>query len=393
MLFTVPAQAGEPNTGEAIGVPKPQPQIVGGTDAAECQWPTTVAIRTAYGLLCSGALIHPRVVSTAAHCVAPHPGYPPVREESILFGESIFAPAFEMPVDYCLGNPTWVTNGLGAAGPEDYGFCVLSEAVALPPMPPLMGCELEALREGAEVVLAGFGATAWIEDDHGIKRWVATQLPAQSDPRVIEVGSETENACSGDSGSSGFIQLADGSWRSWGIYSGGGCDEIGLHIPLARAVGWIEDETGFDVTPCHDADGTWNPGPACRSFVSDPLAEGSWSEGCPGELGEESATCGPSLAESDLEPPLVDISFPDDEHEFLGVPAVLTSRSHRQMSAGAGWCGSNSTSTTRSSTSSNGRRPLRRRHGALWGSSSMRAATSCMRGPLISLGTPMRRRR
>ena len=41
---------------------------------------------------------------------------------------------------------------------------------------------------------------------------------------------------------------------------------------------WFEDQTGFDLTPCHDADGTWNPGPSCGGFPLTPnVTHGTWN--------------------------------------------------------------------------------------------------------------------
>lgn len=31
----------------------------------------------------------------------------------------------------------------------------------------------------------------------------------------------------------------------------------------------LEDTAGVDITPCHDADGTWNPTSACDEFPRD----------------------------------------------------------------------------------------------------------------------------
>src|SRR5262245_8285330 len=41
--------------------------VTGGADAEECAWIDTVAV-TGGGGLCTGALVHPRVVTYAAHC-------------------------------------------------------------------------------------------------------------------------------------------------------------------------------------------------------------------------------------------------------------------------------------------------------------------------------------
>ena len=43
------------------------PQVAGGEEVLECAWIDTVAV-TGGGGLCTGSLVHPRVVVYAAHC-------------------------------------------------------------------------------------------------------------------------------------------------------------------------------------------------------------------------------------------------------------------------------------------------------------------------------------
>jgi MYXO-CTERM domain-containing protein len=46
-------------------------------------------------------------------------------------------------------------------------------------------------------------------------------------------------------------------------------------------VPWLEEDSGLDVTPCFDADGTWNPGPDCGNVPLNPEAStGTWQQMC-----------------------------------------------------------------------------------------------------------------
>ncbi len=73
------------------------------------------------------------------------------------------------------------------------------------------------------------------------------------------------------------------------------CKEAVLWSPItAGHVEWLENETGFDLTPCHDSDGTWAPTEACGGFPLD-LQSGStdWSQGCArAEVSGPGSLCG-----------------------------------------------------------------------------------------------------
>jgi MYXO-CTERM domain-containing protein len=123
------------------------------------------------------------------------------------------------------------------------------------------------------------------------------------------------------------VQLGDGGWRAFGIVSGGvSCDGMVTYVTMHSMIGWVEAQTGMDFTPCHDADGTWNPGPECggssqRADVPDPVA--SWPA-CAGAQTGPSSTCGPAWgSEDDGEPPVVSITAPFDQQAFAQVPASV----------------------------------------------------------------------
>lgn len=322
-LVSLPAaaRAAEPAVGETIAPAQLDPFIVGGVEASPCQWPTSVGFSNSESM-CSGTLVHPRVVLTAAHCIVAEIGGPP---SAVVFGESLWQPAFTVAVESCLANPEFEFSTT-AVGPDDYAYCVLAQAVDLPPTPPLMGCELDELSAEREVAIVGFGRVGDQDEQAGVKHWAMMQVNASGFPGMVSVGDMMTSTCSGDSGSTGYVRLQDGGWRSWGILSGGpeGCPNEGYYVPMASMVAWVEAESGFDITPCHDADGTWNPGPSCTGLAADPSAGGSWNEGCPGALGGEPATCGPGLsARDDFTGPSVGIVSPADGAVFAESPAVF----------------------------------------------------------------------
>lgn len=308
------AQAGEP----IIESPDQEPLIANGTTAENCQWPTTVLLQNS-GSLCSGTLIHPEIVSTAAHCV--DSGSP----AEITFAEFGVQPKRSVLVDHCAYNPAY--NG-GVNG-EDYAYCKLTQPVYdIPITPPVYGCEISILTVGRPALMVGFGNNMG-DTGAGTKRWGESiiQTPVSQESTTVAVGTIGNAACSGDSGGPAYVQYPDGSWHNFGIVSGGPPCEQGAdtYVTLHSAIPWIEEMSGVDVTPCHDVDGTWNPTPACQGFALDPWStEPSWSDWCATPTSEPAATCGEAFnADPDDVPPTVAIITPENGTSYDADPATF----------------------------------------------------------------------
>jgi len=263
--------------------------IYGGAPVDACGWPSAVFVGG-----CTGSLVHPKMVVLAAHCVAY--GSP----TEVAFGENFSSPARTVPLDGCLAHPQW-GQGMPGDGQHDIAICELAEPVVDVPIVPIaMGCETEMLDTGVPATLVGFG-----EADDGLgmgpKREVATEIQ-QVGTDAIWVGDGVHSACYGDSGGPAYVMLPDGSWRVFGATSGasmlGDCPQTGVWTLIHPYVPWIEQMSGLDVTPCHDATGEWNPTAECTSFPMQPGAGGSeWAQGCAGEASGPSASCGPAFDE------------------------------------------------------------------------------------------------
>ena len=312
---STPAHAGVPDRDDDGQTPR----IFGGTPVEGCAWPTAVAVQNG-GSLCTGTLVHPQVIMYAAHCGA--------FNTKIRFGEDL-ATARTVTPAFCETNPGY--SGVASDQPNDWAFCKLDEAIDLPITPIVFGCETSALYPGAEVAIVGFGNNQGTSGA-GTKRWALTTTNGINESMNIGTvgGSGQPSVCSGDSGGPSFVRFPDGSWHAWGIAStvSGACGGLGTHSLMQGAVPWVEQRTGFDLTPCHDADGTWNPTGACQGFyAAEPgVGHGEWvSPWCDGTPANgASATCGDGFdAVPDEEPPVVDITNPSYGDVFTELPATL----------------------------------------------------------------------
>jgi hypothetical protein len=270
----------------AIRVAPTDPVGISGANIAEdCQFPSVVAFR-AGETSCSGSIVHPRVMVTAAHCLAA--GSP----DRVRFGEAYAPYEHRLDVERCEVYPAYAESD---AATDDLAFCVLVQSAdELPPIPLLAGCEVEHLQRDTVAVIVGFGIPAEGES-YGRKHYAFTTVYHVADVGgTVMIGDDGANGCIGDSGGPALVQLPDGTWRAVGVFSrgpdcGGGPSTYRV---LADRLAWIEERSGFDITPCFDDDGEWEASPECAGFDADPrTSDGDWDHYCDGERLAPTQTC------------------------------------------------------------------------------------------------------
>lgn len=277
------------------------PSVVsGGIEVATCGWPTVVRMASN----CSGTLIHPQVVVYAGHCGA--------AQAQVTLGE-VEAQGTSLATEQCWQNPDWT----GSPGGTDFAVCRLAEPVTnIPIVPIMMGCETQLLLPDVEVTSVGFGNAP--DGPNGIKRALSYPIVGVDwEDGELGAGGGEATLCSGDSGGGTFARGLDGSWRLVGVNSAvagepcvSGAALIGM---LAGVVPWIEEQTGFDVSPCYAADGSWEPDERCAQIPNDPATGGGAWPACEyGTLSGSLSTCGVPFVGEDLVAPSVAISTPVD---------------------------------------------------------------------------------
>ncbi len=255
-----------------LGLPVlPPSPIAGGNVALPCQFPAVVSYRAGQER-CSGVLVHPRVMLTAAHCI----DQPPTE---VRFGETFAANEGRRDVESCATAPEWDEDRSAA---DDFAYCVLTQPYeGVPVAMALSGCEASQLRAGATAMLVGYGVTP-TGDSFGQKRYVVTRTA--EDPRadgLISIGDAQANGCIGDSGGPAYLQLEDGSWRVLGIsVLSPGCGEgASAYLTGERFIDWVAAQTQLDLRPCRDDDGRWSN--ECGGVHADPRdTDATWSRGC-----------------------------------------------------------------------------------------------------------------
>jgi len=319
LLATAPSTApGDHGPHELDARPLPN-HVIGGEDVVGCGWPSVVYTSTGNSA-CTGTLIHPEIVLTAAHCIDSG------ASTRVRFGSNNLTAITKAEVEYCRWSPGW--TGRTGAG-EDYGYCKLASPVLdVPIIPVVQGCEASAVQRGATIRHVGFGVDENMES--GIKRMMETTIDSITASGELISGDAESIICSGDSGGPTFVYLdpaqgGDGTWRVAAIHSwaqGAGtaeCRGQAGSILVTNAIDWIEQDSGVDITPCVNSAGQWEPTWGCQGVSSEPwTASGSHAMGCVhDDLSGFLGTCGPALDETpDLTAPVVSFAAPSDGAEI-----------------------------------------------------------------------------
>jgi len=220
-------------------------RIVGGVLTLD--FPDCVAIGTDDGWCCSGTLVAPNVVVTAAHCVAGG------CSKRIFVGEDLAFPGDGQVIEVqdAVAHPHYQQP----SPTEDLAVLILSEAVDVRPRA-IAGAHV--LQEAATVRLAGYGNTdVFSSGGYGRRRIV--DVPLASTDAKYGADQQTEfvagapfldrDSCNGDSGGPAYIQFGDG-WYLAGATSRATassirpCGDGGIYTSVSAYEDWVRSVPG-----------------------------------------------------------------------------------------------------------------------------------------------------
>lgn len=209
---------------------KVEEKIVGGR--VETGYPAVGALLTADGGLCTGTVVAPRWVVTAAHCLEGG-----VSGAVFAFGNDIDSPSAVVNVSAGRQHPQYDANNIV----NDIALIRLAQDAPVAAMPRAGSL---ASAEGSSLTFVGFGITSGSASNSGIKRSVTMPL-SQLDGTTFSYGVRGKNTCSGDSGGPAFIVQA-GQVRIAGVtsYGDASCRSYGVDTRVDVYASWIDQTIG-----------------------------------------------------------------------------------------------------------------------------------------------------
>lgn len=195
-------------------------------------FPSTVALGAQFGSTvysaCTGNIITPRIVLTAAHCSGDIDLELLVQFGRAYVASDVNSAEHELSFEQAIIHPQYVefgANGLNSLPENDVALLVLAEDA--PVEPTWFNFDELVLDEvdGEPLLAVGFGISdSASQQGGGRKRSVELTLDDLEGGFIIS-DSDTNptdgNTCSGDSGGPVFHQEPDGRWVQWGVTSWG----------------------------------------------------------------------------------------------------------------------------------------------------------------------------
>ena len=198
-LVLISLGCGVPNEGSDVGeAQQVRSEIVGGvTDTGD---PAVVALTVQGQEYCTGTLVGPKTVLTAAHCINVYGTQP---KYYVAFGTYASQPTQRVQVLAQFADPLY-NKQTGTS--HDFGVLQLATAVTNVTPIAMNAQPMGASHVGMAIRHAGFGITTGGGSGGGTKRQVSYNV-RQVSPALIESGAAGKQTCSGDSGGPAFMVM------------------------------------------------------------------------------------------------------------------------------------------------------------------------------------------
>ncbi|TPV94661.1 MAG: S1 family peptidase [Myxococcales bacterium FL481] len=226
-------------------------RIYGGEPVADGEFLPVVGVYVQHANkteLCTGTMLSPTVVLTAAHCLARlDDNSPPVNvfagtSSSALEAQSE-ALRYAIHPQYCLPDDCVDDN-------YDIAYIILADGMDVGTIEPITNQHDydRLIAAGASVTLVGYGSTE--SGEIGTKHKVTTAITKFSETgKEFYAGGDGKDSCHGDSGGPALVQ-SGGAWKLAGVLSRGyDCGQGGVYGVPFPVLCWLRDETDLDLLP------------------------------------------------------------------------------------------------------------------------------------------------